>query len=231
MKPLYWLVLVGLVFLLPACKAPGQEYYIGLGDELLKQGDYKKALAQYKLAVKTGEPNQRLYQAIARGHARLGQLDEAITNYVSAAKLLARDGESVAAQIEMIQDPSEREFLVHLLNDRIKPYSSNVWFQLGMLFKTKLDDIKAVDAFRESVQWLPGNLRARMELAMLLESKMDHEAAIKEWRQFLKSMEVATAEERVLYRVGKNDVTDARARLNSLIARRSAIPAGEKKEK
>jgi tetratricopeptide (TPR) repeat protein len=229
-KPVYVLVLTLLVFLPVACKAPTQQYYSERGDEFLRKGDYENALAQYKLAVNTGKPNHRLYQSIARGHARLGQLDDAIDNYVSAARQLAKDGERVAAQIEMVQDRSEREYLVHVLNDRIKLYSSDVWYQLAMLFRTKEDDAKAVDALRESLQWVQGNLRARAELAMFLESKMDYAAAIKEWRRFIKETEKASVEERARYRIGKNEVAEARGRLNSLMARQSGAPPGEKKE-
>jgi tetratricopeptide (TPR) repeat protein len=223
------LALALLSFLLGACKAPTYNDYVERGDELLKKGDCRGALVQYEQATKVGTPNHRLYQAIARGHLKLGNLDKAIDNYVSAAKLLARDGERVAAQIGMIQDPEKRETLIHLLEDRIKPYSSDVWFQLAMLFKTKEDDAKGVDALRESLHWVQRNLRARMELALLLESKMDYDAALAEWQFFVKFAEKASPAEKLMYRIIDKDIRDARSHIGKLLARQRGTPA-EKEE-
>ncbi len=227
-------LLVALVWLalsLSGC-AQTQEFYAKRGDDLLLKGEYAAALAQFKLALEAGKPNHRLYQAISEAQAWQDDFDAAIDSLLQAADILKRDALEISRRARAARrDPVEQERLLYLLEDRINPIHSQIYTRLAMLYVEKKDHATAVVAFKLALDRDEKNLRARMELAKLMERKGDTESAVKEWRRFVKDAEKASGDDRILYGIEKDDVTAARKRLASLALKRSGAGTSENEEK
>ena len=234
MKPLSGVfpVTAAWLLLLVASCSHTQEYYLKQGDALVRKGDSSGAIAQYELALNAGKPNHRHYQVIADIHAGQGNLDKAIDFYLKAAEVLKNDAMIISEQARRTPDPAEQEKLLYLLEERINPYNSQVHFKLGMLYIEKGDHATAVIALELALQRHESNLRARMELARLMERKGDTEAAMKEWRRFLKDAEKASKEDKGLYSIGEAEVVTARRQLEKLaLARAGATETDKEPEK
>jgi tetratricopeptide (TPR) repeat protein len=229
--------LLRVLFLAPVCTtlllvscSHTQDYYLKQGDGFARKRDYAAAIAQYELALTAGKPNHRIFQTIAEAHEKAGSVDRAIDNYLKAAEVLKKDGERLSEQARLTRDPDECERLRYLIEDRINPYHSRVYTRLGALYAGKDDHAKAVIAFELALHYHDRNLRARFELAGLIELKGDTEAAIKEWERFLDSAEKASTEDRSLYAVGPDEVATARRHLEKLWLARSGAGAGGEKD-
>jgi Tfp pilus assembly protein PilF len=214
-----------LLFLAASC-SHGQVYYIERGNELVKKGDYTNALGEFQMAAQVGEANHRLYRAIAEVQAHLGETDAAIDSYLQAAKLLERDGETIARQIRDSMNIDEQQRLAHIVEDRINPYLSETYLQIGMLCVEKEDDASAVISVEQSLAYVENNLRARMELAALMELKGDTDRALQEWKRFVKDMADASVEEKAFYAVGPSEVETAREHIYQLMLARGGLPPG-----
>ena len=220
-----------LALTLSGC-AQTQEFYVKRGDEFLKKGDYAAAIVEYKMALETGKPNHRHYQAIAESQARLGATDDAIDSLLQAADVLKKDALEISDEARRTRnDPAEQERLLYLLEERINPIHSQIYMHLGMLYVEKEDHATAVVAMKLALDRDEKNLRARMELAQLMERKGDDESALKEWRQFLKDTDKASREEKSLYGIGKAEMALARRRFEALMLKLSGARKPEKEEK
>jgi tetratricopeptide (TPR) repeat protein len=219
-------VLVAIVPALCSCSQT-REDLIKRGTEFAGKGDYEGAIEQFRLALEKGKPDHRLIEAIADAHARMGNLDKAIDTYLEAADVLKKDALAISEQARAAQNHAERERLLYLLEERINPYSSQVYMRLGMLYMAKEDHATAVVAFKLALERDERNLRARLELASLMERKGDTEAALNELRQFLKNAEKASKDEKILYGIGKAEIESARRDYEKLLLKRSGEPGAE----
>jgi tetratricopeptide (TPR) repeat protein len=212
--------------------AQTQEFYAKRGDELLLKGEYTAALAQFKLALEAGRPSHRLYQAMSEAHAWLGETDEAIDNLLKAADILKKDALQISKQARAARrNPEEQERLLYLLEQRINPIHSQIYSRLGTLYIDKKDHATAVVAFKLALERDEKNLRARMELAQLMERKGDTESALKEWRRFVKDAEKASGDDRILYGIEKSDVISARGHVARLALKRGGAGTTGNEEK
>lgn len=218
-------ILILVAVSVSAC-ARTQADYLKRGGLLARKGDDRAALEQFYLALKAGKPSHRLYQLIGDTHARLGrddpgQFGHALNNYLEAAKLARKWYEETIEEARRAPTLTQKEMVLLKIENTVAPYLSRIWMQLGLIYVARNNDKNAVDALLLSLHYVEGNLAARMELAKLFERKRDDEAAMDEWRKFLKDAERSTAQKRALYGVGEAEVAIARRHFEKLAVQMS----------
>ena len=209
------------------CASPTREYYLKKGDSLVAGGDCESALAEFKHALQAGKPDHWIYQRIADVQVRLGRTSEAIGSLLDAARLIEKDGEETSRRARDTADESERKTLLHLLEDRIVPYQSQVYLKVALLYISSGDHAKAVTALEQALNWVESNLRARFELARLMDRKGDRRGAFEQWRRVLKDFEKASKEDLALYAIGDDELALARKRFEELALTRAGGQEGQ----
>lgn len=208
-----------------------QEHYLKTADDFYRKRDYASAIAQFELALQTGSPNHRIYQAMGDCHSRLNRTDNAIDYYLKAIDVLKKDAVDISERAHLMAgDPDEMERLLYLLEERINPFLSQAYTRLGGLYVTKEDHATAVIALKLAVDADERNLRARLDLALLMERKGDTESAIKEWQRFIKDVEKTSRDDRALYGISEADAINARRRLEKLFLRKAGANTEEEKK-
>ncbi len=75
------------------CDALAQEGAFYKGNEFYKEGEYDKAIGEYKSVIKSGYNSGNLYYNLGNAYFKKGELGRAILNYERAARLIPRDAD------------------------------------------------------------------------------------------------------------------------------------------
>jgi len=123
-----------------------------------------------------------------------------------------------------------RRYQLYLLEERLNPFLSQAYMRMGSLYITKEDHATAVIALKLALDADERNLRARLDLALLMERKGDTESAIEEWQRFIKDVDGTSRDDRALYGITEADAANARRRLEKLFLSKAGTDTGEEKE-
>jgi len=193
------------------------KFYMERGSLNLKNGKYESAVADFREALILGENSHLAHQGLADAYAKMGQTEKAIESLLDAGEVVKKQGEEISRQARLARSIEERENYRFLLEERVGPFHSTIYMQLGKLYGDSDNHAKAVIAYELALHYQEGNLRARLELAKLLERKRDVEAAIKEYRLFVKNAQKATTEDKAIFEITNADIEIARRHIEKLV--------------
>ena len=151
-----------------------KEDYEAKGDAAYQQADYKKAVKEFKKAVKQAPNEARLHYKLAQAFFKKGELDEAMAEYIRTTNLDPDHegayqfiGDFFLTKKEFEKAAKAYENLV-----RIKPDSAPYHFQLAKLQDRQMQSEPALEHFYRAIVLNPAIEDAYPPLFKLLRMKI-----------------------------------------------------------
>jgi len=154
--------------------AAAKENYEAKGDAAYQQADYKKAVKEFKKAVKQAPNEARLHYKLAQAFFKKGELDEAMAEYIRTTNLDPNHegayqfiGDFFLTKNEFDKAAKAYENLV-----RIRPDSAPYHFQLAKLQDRQMQNEPALEHYYRAIVLNPAIEDAYPPLFKLLRLKI-----------------------------------------------------------
>tara|TARA_R110002049_G_scaffold101379_1_gene245926 strand:- start:16 stop:1044 length:1029 start_codon:yes stop_codon:yes gene_type:complete len=166
------MIRISIMFLLILFKAEAQTSVLNMADSLYINGNYSKAIEQYK----TYENQSEVFDKIAKAYMAIGNYDEAIQNYEASIEANPEDALLKFEYARLLSQTKKYETAAEVFNNLvyIDDKNPNYHYELGLVLE-KLNDSTAINRFNLAYQLDETHQKAIYKIAKYYLQKRKHD--------------------------------------------------------
>lgn len=166
------MIRISIIFLLILFKTEAQTSVLNMADSLYVNGNYSKAIEQYK----TYENQSEVFDKIAKAYIAIGNYDEALKNYEASIEANPEDALLKFEYARLLSKTKKYETAAKVFNNLvyIDDKNPNYHYELGLVLE-KLKDTLAINQYQYAYELDETHQKAIYKIAKYYLQKRKHD--------------------------------------------------------